>query len=69
MDKEILMWIQDGKVTKGELNFQAGTVTFYDKFENVLVHWSGLSPGQMKEIKSQIQKKLNSRKHVGFYYL
>ncbi len=65
----MMMWIQDGKVTKGELNFQTGTVTFYDKFENILLKRDGLSPKQMKEIKIQIQKKLDSRKHVGFYYV
>ena len=69
MDKEMLMWIADGKVTKGELNFKTGTVTFYDKFENILIHWSGLSRVQMTQIKKQIEVQLNKRNKVGFYYL
>jgi len=69
MDKRIMIMIQDGKVVRGELNFDEGKVTFYDKFNNILMRRTGLSFKQMTEIKKQIQNKLNDRTKVGFYYL
>lgn len=69
MNKEMMMWITKGYVTKGELNFDTGTVTFYDKFDNILVKRQGLSLREMKQIKKQIEKQLNLRSNVGFYYL
>jgi len=63
------MWIQNGDVVKGEINFDAGTVTFYDKFNNILVRWEGLTVKQLTEIRIQIQKQLVKRKRVGFYYV
>jgi len=69
MHKDMLMWIQNGDVVKGEINFETGTVTFYDRLDNILVRWKGLSSKQLGEIKKQIQKQLSERKRVGFYYV
>ena len=69
MHKDILMWIQNGDVVRGEIDFETNTVTFYDKFNNILVHWSGLSSKQLVAIKKSIQEQLTKRKHVGFYYV
>lgn len=69
MHKDMLMWIQNGDVVKGEINFDTKTVVFYDKFDNILVRWSRLTTKQLNEIKHQIQKKLTERKHIGFYYV
>jgi len=69
MDKVIMMYIQDNSVVKGEINFNAGRVTFYDRFENILMKREGLSPRQLNKIRRQIQKRLIKRQHVGFYYV
>jgi len=69
LHKDILMWIQDGNVVKGEVNFETGTVTFYDKLNNILLERSGLTFKQLNRIKQQIQKQLDKRKHVGYYYV
>ena len=69
MHKDILMWIQNGDVVKGEINFETGTVTFYDKFNNILMQRTGLTSKQLNNIKTQIQKQLNKREHIGFYYV
>ena len=69
MNKDMIMWIQNGDVVKGEIDFEAKTVTFYDKFDNILVHWSGLSRAQLVAIKKSIQEQLAKRKRVGFYYV
>lgn len=69
MDKEILFWIQDDAVVKGEINFETGTAIFYDKFGNILTRRRGLSTKQLREIVNQIQKQLTKRKKVGFYYI
>jgi len=69
MHRDILLWIQNGDVVKGEINFETGTVTFYDKFNNILMERSGLTLKQLNEVKNQIQKQLNKREHIGFYYV
>ena len=69
MDKEMILWIQNGNVTKGELNFDTGTVTFYDKFDNVLMRRKGLTKKQMTIVKKQIEKQLGTRKQIGFYVI
>jgi len=69
MDKEMLMWIQNGDVVKGEINFKTNTVTFFDKFDNILMKRTGLNKEQLMQIKNRIQQQLDKRKHVGFYYL
>jgi len=69
MHKDILIWIQDSNVVKGEINFETGTVTFYDRFDNILMRRQGLSSKQLIKIKHQIQERLTTRKHVGFYYV
>jgi len=69
MRKDIRIWIQDGNVVKGEINFEAGTVTFFDKFNNILMRRKGLTFKQLNEIKNSIQKQLNKREHIGFYYV
>ena len=69
MDKKIMLWIQNGDVTKGELNFETGCVTFYDKFDNVLMKRERLTRKQLTEIQNQIQKQLKKRSKVGLYYV
>lgn len=69
MNKDILMWIQNGSVVKGEIDFKKRTVVFFDRFNNILVKWTGLSEKQLREIKSQIQKQINKRERIGFYYV
>lgn len=69
MDKEIMVWIQNGSVVKGEVNFKTGTVTFFDKFDNILMRRRGLTFKQLNEIRNRIQKQLTKREHVGFYYV
>lgn len=69
MDKEIMVWIQDSSIVKGEIDFTTGTVTFFDRFDNILMRRQGLSFKQLNEIRHQIQKKLTARKHIGFYYV
>lgn len=69
MDKDMMLWIRDGNVVKGELNFETGTVVFYDKFDNILLKRDGLTRRHLLEIKTQIQKQLNKRNHVGLYYV
>lgn len=69
MNRQILLWIQNGKVVKGEIDFTAGTVTFYDKFNNILMYRAGLSAKQLTEIQRQAQKQLSKRERVGFYYV
>ena len=69
MDREILLWIQNGNVVKGEIDFQAGTVTFYDKFNNIVMYRVGFTYKQLIEIKKQAQKQLAKRERVGFYYV
>lgn len=65
----MLLWIQNGNVVKGEIDFKAGTATFYDKFDNILMKRGGLSVQQLMEIKKQVQKQLTKREHIGFYYV
>lgn len=69
MDKQILLWIQNGNVVKGEIDFKKGTVTFYDKFNNILMHRAGLTAKQLTEIQRQAQKQLTKRERIGFYYV
>jgi len=69
MDKQMLLWIQNGDIVKGELNFGAGTAVFYDKFGNIIAKRNGLTRTQLTAIKEQIQKQLAKRQHVGFYYV
>lgn len=69
MDKTILMWIQNGDVVKGEINFATNTLTFFDRFNNILMRRTGLSTKQLKEIHRQCQKQLAAREQVGFYYV
>jgi hypothetical protein len=69
MDKQMLLWIQNGNVVKGEIDFDEGTATFYDKFDNIVLKRKGLTHKQLMEIKCQIQKQLATRKRVGFYYV
>ncbi len=69
MHKDIMMWIQNGAVVKGELNFETGTAIFYDRFNNILMHRSGLTRKQLLQIKNQIAIQLSKRKHIGFYYV
>ena len=69
MHKDIRIWIQDGNVVKGEIDFETGTVTFFDKFNNILMKRHNLTFKQLMEIKNRIQKQLNTRERVGFYYV
>ncbi len=69
MNRDILMWIQNGSVVKGEIDFAKGTVVFFDRFSNILMRRTGLSEKQLKDIRSQIQKQINKREHIGFYYI
>ena len=69
MDKQILLWIQNGSVVKGEIDFRAGTVTFYDKFNNILMCRVGLTYRQLVEVRKQAQKQLAKREWIGFYYV
>lgn len=69
MHKDILMWIQNGDVVKGEINFDTGTVIFFDRFNNILMRRQGLKFKQLMKIKKQIQERLSIRKHIGFYYV
>lgn len=69
MDKEIMVWIQNGSVVKGEINFRMGTVTFFDRFDNILMKQQGLTFKQLKEIQRQCRKQLAAREHIGFYYV
>jgi len=68
-DKDIYMWIQNGDVVRGELNFEKGTLVFFGRDGNILLKRSGLTRKQLTRIKKQIEKKLDSRNKVGFYYL
>ena len=63
------MWIQNGDVVKGEIDFETGMVTFYDRFNNIVMRRRGLSHKQLVKIRVQIQEQLTTRKHVGFYYV
>ena len=65
----MLMWIQNGSVVKGEIDFKKGTVVFFDRFDNILVRRTGLSEKQLMEIKNQIHKQLTKREKIGFYYV
>lgn len=65
----MMIWIQNGDVVKGEINYATGTVKFFDKFNNILMIRQGLSTTQLKEIHRQCQKQLATRKQVGFYYV
>ncbi len=69
MNKDILIWIQNGDVVRGEIKFSTGTVVFFDKFNNILMRWSGLTKKQLQEIKKQIQIQISKREHIGFYYI
>ena len=69
MNKDILMWIQNGSVVRGEINFKEGTVVFFDRFNNILMRRTGLSEKQLQAIKNQIQKQINKREHIGWYYI
>lgn len=64
-----MVWIQNGSVVKGEIDFNAGTVTFFDRFDNILMKRQGLTFKQLNKIRNQIQKQLTKRKHVGYYYV
>lgn len=69
MDKDILIWIQNGAVVKGEINFNSGTVVFFDRFNNILMRRTGLSDKELREIKNRIQLQIGRREHIGFYYI
>ena len=64
-----MIWIQDDSVVKGEIDFKTGTVTFFDRFDNILMKREGLTSKQLKFILKQCQKQLTARKHIGFYYV
>lgn len=65
----MILWIQNGNVVKGEIDFKAKIVTFYDKFGNIVMIRRGLTTKQLKDVAREIQKQLAKRNRVGYYYI
>jgi hypothetical protein len=47
---KIWIWVQNNRILKAISNQDAGTLTIYDEYDNIILRRTGLSKQQMKTI-------------------
>ena len=55
-NKNIWIWLQNGKLVKAILCIDAGTLKIYDENDNLILRRTGLSKIQIKQIENTIIK-------------